>query len=124
IERWSIEEEVVEDYPFNVEITFYTSLACENGPYGAVDAQGSDLKFGTIAVPREYKLGTSFEFEGIDGIFYGTDRGSKKHIRTKEDGTIRVDMFIPRIKSESDSSYYKRVNNYGRYKTKGRMVDN
>lgn len=104
------------------EITFYTSLICENTKYGSVDAMSNPLRWGTIAIPRDYKLGTKFEFEGIDGTFVGTDRGSKKHIRIKEDGVVRIDMFIPRKKGESDDQYYKRVNGYGRFKTKGKIL--
>lgn len=113
------EKEYIE---IDCEITFYTSLLCENTQYGAVDAQSNPLKWGMIAIPRDYELGTKFEFDGIDGTFTGTDRGSKKSIRIKNDGVIRIDMFIPRNKGESDSAYYQRVNNYGRFKTKGRIL--
>ncbi|MGL5330693.1 MAG: hypothetical protein ACRDD7_15605 [Peptostreptococcaceae bacterium] len=119
-DKWAIEE--IKNYiEVDVEITFYTSLICENTSYGAVDAQSNPLKWGTIAMPRDYKLGTKVEFDGIEGTFYGTDRGSKKHIRIKDDGTVRIDMFIPRKYGESDSVYFKRVNNYGRYKTTAKI---
>lgn len=127
-ERFSIiekdkKEETKKEYiEVDCEITFYTSLLCENTHYGAVDAQSNPLKWGTIAIPRDYELGTKFEFDGIDGTFTGTDRGSKKHIKVKSNGVIRIDMFVPRNKGESDDSYYERVNNYGRFKTKGRIL--
>ena len=121
-ELYKKEEAKKEYIEVDCEITFYTSLLCENTKYGAVDAQSNPLKWGTIAIPRDYELGTKFEFDGISGTFTGTDRGSKKHIKIKSNGVVRVDMFVPRNKGESDDNYYRRVNSYGRFKTKGRIL--
>lgn len=116
--RWNIEEEIEKDcncYGIDVEMSFYTSLIEENTSYGSVDAQGNPLTFGTIAIPRDIALGTRLHINNV-GDFVGRDRGSRKHIRIKEDGTWRIDVFIPRIKGETDNQYWRRVNNYGKVK--------
>lgn len=106
----------------NVEISFYTSLIEENTSLGGIDAQGNPLTWGTIAVPRSVALGTKFEIEGYEGTtFVARDRGSVKHIRIKEDGTYRIDMFIPRKKGENNNQYWQRVNAYGKIKRKAKM---
>ena len=105
-----------------VEITFYTSLIEENTSWGGVDAEGNPLIWGTLAVPRSVALGTKFEIEGYEGtIFTARDRGGKNHIKIKENGTYRVDMFIPRNKNEDDNQYWKRVNDYGRITRTAKM---
>lgn len=121
IDRYNIEEQ--EEYiEIECELSYYTTLNCENG-YGAIDAQGNKLKFTTIAIPREVSLGTEFSFDVFEGVrFTGTDRGSKKHIRIrKEDGVYRIDVCIERIKGESNEEYKSRVNAMGKTKTKGKM---
>lgn len=105
----------------DVEISFYTDLECENSSLGAVDAQGNSLIWGTLAVPREVSLGTKFSIEGYNDTFVARDRGSIKHIRIKNDGTYRIDMFIPKKEGESRDKYYERVNNYGKVKRKAKM---
>lgn len=123
-DRWFnvVEEEEKKYIEINVEISFYTSLIEENTPLGGIDAQGNPLVWGTLAVPRSVKLGTKFEIEGYEGnTFVARDRGSVKHIRIKEDGTYRIDMFVPRKQGENDSQYWQRVNNYGKIKRKAKM---
>ena len=126
IDRYNIQEPVFEVerefIEIDVELSFYTGLACENTPLGAVDAQGNALIWGTIAVPRTVSLGTEFSFDNYpDMIFTARDRGSVKHIRVTDKGVYRMDVYCPRKQGESDSAYYKRVNNYGKIKTKGKL---
>ena len=105
----------------NCILSFYTTLNSENG-FGAIDAQGNKLKFGTIAIPREIELGTQFSFDYFgDTVFTGTDRGSKKHIRIDENGNYRIDVCIERLQGQSDSQYLQYVNNMGKVETKGKM---
>lgn len=125
-ERWYIEDNYQEEekkyIEIDVELSFYTSLIEENTSHGSVDAQGNPLEWGTIAVPRSIELGTKFDIEGYEGTtFVARDRGSKKHIRIKEDGTYRIDMFVPRKDGEDDDTYWERVNNYGKVKRKAKM---
>ncbi len=121
MDRYNIEESKEKYIEIECELSYYTTLNCENG-YGAIDAQGNKLKFGTIATPRSVPLGTEFEFDVFDGVrFIGTDRGSTKHIRITKDGIYRIDVCIERNKGESDSEYWNRVNALGKTKTKGKM---
>ena len=121
IEQERKEKESKKYIEINCELSFYTTLNCENG-YGAVDAQGNSLKFGTIAIPREINLGTKFSFDYFgDMIFTGTDRGSKNHIRITENGIYRIDVCIERPNGYSDYQYWEYVNNMGKIKTKGKM---
>lgn len=121
-DRWNIQEiqyEEEEWIPIDLHISYYTDLLCENTSYGSVDAMGKQLKYGTLAIPRELPLGTRFKIDGHDTIFTGTDRGSKKHIRFIDDKTMKIDLFIPRQNGENNSQYYNRVNDMGITKTKG-----
>lgn len=124
-ERWfeiiHVEEEEKNYKEVTVEISFYTDLTEENSSLGGIDAQGNPLVWGTIAVPREVPLGTKFEIEGYDNIFVARDRGSINHIRIKEDGTYRIDLFVPRKSGENNKSYWKRVNNYGKITRKAKI---
>lgn len=102
----------------NFKISFYTSLACENTKYGAVDAMGNSLKYGTIAVPKNIPLKSKFHID--DEEFVARDRGGK--IKWIDENTMKIDIFIPRKKGESDSQYYKRVNNMGIQSAKGYYI--
>ena len=102
-EEASIAENVEEWIPVNLHISYYTDLQCENTiGKETTDAIGNKLVFGTIAIPRDLPLGTEFKIEGYDSIFYGNDRGSKKYIKWIDENTMKVDMFIPRIKNEDE----------------------
>lgn len=106
----------------DIHITYYTGLICENTHHGSVDAQGGSLKYGTIAIPRNIPLGTIFQIDGFDTEFVGRDRGSKKYIKWIDENTMKIDMYIPPKKNESDSAYYNRVNAMGITKTKGKYL--
>lgn len=121
IDRYNIEDGQEEYIEIECELSYYTTLNCENG-YGAIDAQGNALKFGTIAIPRDIALGTEFSFDVFEGVrFIGTDRGSRKHIRIRQDGVYRIDVCIERNKGESDEQYRSRVSAMGKTTTKGKM---
>lgn len=123
-DRYNVVEETPKQYKeINLEITFYTGLVSENTIYGAVDAQGNDLIWSTIAVPRSVDLGTKFEIDLYPNqVFVARDRGSVNHIRIKDDGTYRIDIFCPRKSGETDNQYWSRVNAYGRITTTGRII--
>ena len=109
--------------PIDIECSFYTNLFEENGTHGK-DALGNPLIFGCVAIPYELDLGTKLEIDLYPNTtFIGNDRGSKKHIRITEDGTYRIDVFIPRKYGEDDYSYLHRVNNMGKVKTTGRIIE-
>ena len=107
----------------DIECSFYTNLFEENGTH-CKDALGNLLTFGCVAIPYELDLGTKLEIDLYPNTtFIGNDRGSKKHIRITEDGTYRIDVFIPRQYGESEFEYLTRVNNMGKVKTIGRIVE-
>ncbi|SMG24139.1 3D domain-containing protein [Paenibacillus aquistagni] len=81
----------------SMKATAYTAHPSENGPWGAVDALGNDLKLGTVAVdPDVIPLGTKlfvtgYQFRHLPEGGYvavASDTGSK--IKKK-----RIDLFVP-----------------------------
>lgn len=94
--------------PITMEISYYSDLNCENG-YGNLTATGKILSPGMIA-NNHLSFGSKVYIEG-EGMKIVEDRGSKKYFPT----IASCDVFVPRIKGESDSQYYKRVNNMGRH---------
>ena len=92
--------------PVKMTLTFYVDFAHENGGYAGIDCNGNKLVAGTVA-SNYYPQGTQFEFNGQ--IFTVRDRGSSSF-----NSANRLDVFVPRLKNESDSSYSKRIREYGR----------
>ena len=92
--------------PVKMTMTFYGDFAHENGGYAGIDCNGNKLVAGTVA-SNYYPQGTQFEFNGQ--IFTVRDRGSSSF-----NSANRLDVFVPRLKNESDSSYSKRIREYGR----------
>lgn len=96
------------------ELTYYTSLNCENG-HGAITCTGKPLSKG-ICASNVYPLGTIIRLE--DGKeFVVADRGG----RSFNDET-RLDVFIERYDYESDDEYKKRVNDMGIKHKKGVII--
>ena len=92
--------------PVKMTMTFYGDFAHENGGYAGIDCNGNKLVAGTVA-SNYYPQGTQFEFNGQ--TFTVRDRGSSSF-----NSANRLDVFVPRLKNESDSSYSKRIREYGR----------
>ena len=92
--------------PVRMTMTFYGDFAHENGGYTGIDCNGNKLVAGTVA-SNYYPQGTQFEFNGQ--IFTVRDRGSSSF-----NSPNRLDIFVPRLKNESDYSYSKRISEYGR----------
>ncbi|MBP3905816.1 MAG: 3D domain-containing protein [Peptostreptococcaceae bacterium] len=97
------------------EVSFYSDLNCENG-FGNITATGKTLGDGMIA-NNFLEFGTKVYIEGL-GLKTVEDRGSKKYFNAID----KVDVFVPRINGESDSEYYKRVNNLGRKNIDGYIL--
>ena len=100
---------------YTFELSFYTDLNCENG-FGNITATGKILKDGIIA-NNFLDFGTKVYIEGF-GVKTVEDRGSKKYFNT----VSKVDVFVPRNNGESDSEYYKRVNDLGRKNVDGYVL--
>ena len=98
----------------NLELTYYTTLPCENGGYTTTAIQ-TRLRHGVIA-SNYYPIGTKILIEGT--VYTVEDRGSSNF-----DGPNRLDVLVERRSGEYDSEYLKRVNNMGRKKVKGRILE-
>lgn len=92
--------------PIKITMTFYGDFAHENGGYAGIDANGDDLIAGTVA-SNYYPQGTQFEFSGQ--VFTVRDRGGSNF-----NSPNRLDVFVPRLKNESNDNYAKRISDYGR----------
>ena len=97
------------------ELTFYSSLNCENG-FGAITSTGNKLFDGVVA-SNHYKINTKIKLQGWGEVTV-LDRGSDKYFNND----YRLDVFIPRESNESDSHYFNRVNKMGRVKIKGCVI--
>ncbi len=96
----------------DIVLTFYTSLAEENGGYAGINCTGGKLTPGMVAnnvLPLGTEINTS-EF----GTLTVSDRGGNNF-----DTIHRLDVFIARNDGESDWEYKKRVNDMGKVKIKG-----
>jgi len=125
-DRYGIEENP-NYYEFDVEMTYYTSLPVCNGEWAGQTASGVPLNPMTVAVPREtdsnkpiIPYGTEIEIEGL-GTRIAQDTGSRQYIRVKSDGTVILDVYVPRIYGESDYEYKRRINSMGRTRSKARI---
>lgn len=121
-DRYSIVENIAYT-EYNVELTFYTDTYSCNGRWDKLTASGATLNPLTLAVPRQknsnkpiFPFGTKVEIEGL-GTRTVQDTGSRNYIKIKSDGTIILDVFVPRLAGESDAQYLKRVRNMGRVKS-------
>ena len=75
-----------------------------------------------IASPPQLKFGTKIMIEGNEYVV--EDRGSSKYIKVNNDGSIRLDVYLPKIDGESDNEYYKRIQSKGVRKVKGYIIEN
>lgn len=96
-------------------MTFYTSLACENGGYENATASGKKLYDGCIA-NNVLPFGTKIV---IDGKTYTVeDRGCSAF-----NNIYSYDVYVPRRSGESDSAYINRVNNMGKRYVTAYIID-
>ena len=76
-------------------LTYYCPGKCCNGKWGAIDAKGNPLEWGTVAVdPRKIPLGTKLVIDGYDQIFTARDTGSGVN-------GWHIDVFVPVSHSEA-----------------------
>ena len=92
--------------PVKITMTFYGDFAHENGGYAGIDCNGDKLVLGTVA-SNYYPQGTQFEFNGQ--VFTVRDRGGSNF-----NSPNRLDVFVPRLKNESNRDYSNRIKEYGR----------
>lgn len=99
-------------------LSHYSDLAEENGGYAGLDAMGNKLVWGTLA-SNNFKKGTKIYIEHYEHTFTVSDVGSSKYLKKLSDGSIKVDVFVPRKSGESTKAYKQRVMNLGIVKTFG-----
>jgi 3D (Asp-Asp-Asp) domain-containing protein len=104
--------------PIEIEISFYSSLPCENGIYGLKTASGINLNEQTVA-NNFFPFFTQIYIEGY-GLKEVHDTGSPKYFDTK----YKFDVYIPKNQNETNSQYYKRVNNMGRKTVQAYLIMN
>lgn len=114
-EQYNLDIESIKKMEF--EVSYYSDLACENSIYGNITSRGEILSEGMIA-NNTYEYDTKIYLEGL-GMKYIADRGSKKYFNND----YKLDVFVPREKNETDEEYYKRVNNLGRHKVVGYVIE-
>lgn len=108
----------------NVRVSFYTSLASENGGHAGKNAINGKLKLGSISAPKNIPFGSTISIPKMQnylGItdFKVDDRGGAIYVR--DDGTYKLDVYVPRKQGESDTEYFNRVNNMGIVNTKAKI---
>lgn len=101
--------------PIDITLTFYSSLAVENGGFTGINCSGKKLTPGTVA-NNVLPLGTKIYTEEF-GTLTVEDRGGDNF-----DTIHRLDVYVPRERGENDTDYLRRVNNMGRVKVTGYMV--
>ena len=99
-------------------LTFYTSLPIENGGYANMACGGKivDVKEVIYVANNVYPCGTKIYLEGY-GVMTVKDRGGKSF-----NSKTRLDVLIPRNAGESDSAYFRRVNDKGRPSVRGYVI--
>lgn len=99
----------------DITLTFYTSLAEENGGFSGINCSGKRLTPGTVA-NNVLPLGTEIYTREF-GTLTVADRGGNNF------NTIhRLDVYVPRETGESDKDYLIRVNKMGRVNVKGYVI--
>lgn len=96
-------------------LTFYTTLDEENG-WGPINCLGEPLAQGMVA-NNVLPIGTKIDL-GEYGVVEVRDRGGSNF-----DVMHRIDYLVMRNPGESDSEYFKRVNNYGIKKVMGYIIE-
>ena len=97
----------------NFELTYYTDLPIENGGYTTTAIQ-TELRHGVVA-SNYYPIGTKININGT--TYTVEDRGGSEF-----NSPNRLDVLVERKSGESDSEYYRRVNNMGRKQVRGKIL--
>lgn len=101
-------------------LTYYGLLSSECGNINGITASGRKVSRGMVASPPNLKFGTKIIIE--DNEYIVEDRGSSKYIKVNNDGSIRLDVYLPRLSGESDREYYLRIQDQGVKRVKGYIL--
>lgn len=101
-------------------LTFYGLLKKECGKIDGITASNKKIKQGMVASPKNIPFGTKIFIENNKYIV--EDRGSNKYIKINDDGSIRLDVYVPRNSNEDDDEYDERIQSYGVKRVKGYIL--
>ena len=103
-------------------LTYYGSTVNECGNDLGITASGKKVQSGMVAAPPCLSFGTQVQIG--DTIYTVEDRGHPDFIKQNDDGSIRLDVFVPRLDGESTTHYENRVNNMGVKRVNGVIIRN
>lgn len=95
------------------------TLSFYDNTYTNLTASGCKIYYGVVA-SNNLPLGTEIYITGL-GMFKVLDTGSNALCRQK-DGSIKIDVYIPRESNESTRQYRQRLMDMGLVKTKGYLI--
>lgn len=98
-------------------LTYYGSTVNECGNDLGITASGKKVQSGMVASPPCLSFGTQIQIG--DNVYVVEDRGHPDFIKQNNDGSIRLDVYIPRLSGESTAQYEKRVNDMGVKRVQG-----
>lgn len=101
-------------------LTFYGLLKKECGKIDGITASNKKIKKGMVASPKNIPFGTEIVIENEKYVV--EDRGDKKYIKVNNDGSIRLDVYVPRNQDENDDEYDKRIQSYGVKRVNGYIL--
>lgn len=101
-------------------LTYYGSTVNECGNGKGITASGKKVSDGMVASPSILKFGTKIRING--NVYTVEDRGNPTFIHVNNDGSIRLDVYVPREAGESDYQYEKRVNKMGVQRIEGYIL--
>lgn len=103
-------------------VSYYGATFNECGNTHFITASGVPVSEGHIAAPKEIPFGSKVILNGVE--YTVTDRGNPKYIKTLSDGSMKIDVFVPRLHGESDSKYEARISDMGINKVMGKLYIN
>lgn len=106
---------------FDITLSFYGDTAEENGGFAGLAASGETLEYGIIA-SNNFEIGTKIYIEELGDTFVVKDTGNSDVLKLLSDGSIKIDVFIPRNEGEIDRDYKARLFQLGLKKTTGYIV--
>ena len=98
-------------------LTYYGRTVNECGNDLGITASGKKVQSGMVASPPCLSFGTQIQIG--DNVYVVEDRGHPDFIKQNNDGSIRLDVYIPRLSGESTAQYEKRVNDMGVKRVQG-----
>lgn len=99
-------------------LSHYGDTAGENGGYAHKTASGVNLFDGVVA-SNNFPFYTKIFLENYQKTYMVLDTGNKNVLKKLPDGSIKIDIFVPRKSGESNADYKNRIMDLGIRKTYG-----